>query len=241
MTVSSQRGVTLIELLISVTLVGLISVGVLMALRVGINAMDKTNTRLLSDRRVVGVHRIIERQVGNLIPVTALCGADASQPGRKEMFFQGEAQSMRFVSGYSLREAARGYPRILEYQVIPGERNLGVRLVVNELLYTGSASTGELCLGGSQGYRPIEVGPQSFVLADQLAYCRFAFLEREPRNPADADWVSTWRDDMYPAAIRIEMEPLNPDASRLPLLSLTLPLRISKQPLAPYPDEYVVR
>jgi len=237
----SQCGVTLIELLISVTLVSLISVAVLMALRVGVNAMEKTNTRLLSNRRVVGVHRIIERQIGNMMAVTATCQADPSQRPRRQIFFQGEAQSMRFVSAYSLREASRGYPRILEFQVIPGEQYRGVRLVVNELLYTGPVSTGSLCFGGSEGYLPIETGPQSFVLADQLAYCRFSFLQRIPRDPEAAQWLSAWQDDTYPAAIRIEMAPLEPDPSRLPLLTLTMPLRLDKDPMDSYPDAYVVR
>ena len=51
--------------------------------------------------------------------------------------FQGDPQTMRFVSSYSLTEAARGLPRLLEYQVIPGEDGNSVRLVVNEIVYTG--------------------------------------------------------------------------------------------------------
>jgi len=241
MTRHSQRGVTLIELLISITLVSLISVAVLMALRVGVNAMEKTNTRLLSNRRVTGTHRIMERQIGSIMAVTAACQADPSKAVRREAFFQGEPQSMRFVSAYSLREAFRGYPRILEFQVIPGERDQGVRLVVNELLYSGPGSTGILCFGGADGYRPIEVGPDSFVLADRLAYCRFSFLESRPRDPESARWRPEWTEDAYPVAIRIEMAPLEPDPSRLPLLTLTVPVRVNKNPLVAESDDYFLR
>ena len=55
----SKAGVTLLELLIAVSLVGLLSVGILMALRVGINAMEKTNGRLMSNRRNTGAQRVI--------------------------------------------------------------------------------------------------------------------------------------------------------------------------------------
>jgi len=39
--------------LIAVSLVGLMSIGILMSIRVGLNAMDKTNTRLMANRRVL--------------------------------------------------------------------------------------------------------------------------------------------------------------------------------------------
>ena len=40
---------------------------------------------------------------------------------------------MRFVTSYSLEDAWRGRPRIAAMQVIPGENNQGVRLIVNEI------------------------------------------------------------------------------------------------------------
>ncbi len=62
-------------------------------------------------------------------------------------FFQGQPQSMRMVSTYSLQEAWRGQPRILEFQVIPGEEGRGVRLMVNEYPYTGPLAAGQSCVG----------------------------------------------------------------------------------------------
>lgn len=164
----------------------------------------------------------------------------------KMPFFQGEPQSMRFVSSYSLEEASRGFPRIVEYQVIPGVNNEGVRLVVNELLYSGPDSTGILCLGTRPGteaalYRPIAVGPQSFVLQDRLAFCRFVYQERLP-PPVGRRWLPLWGKVEPPSAIRIEMAPLEEDRSRLPRLSLTLPLRVNKNPMFQYEDQlYLAR
>ena len=149
---------------------------------------------------------------------------------------------MRFVSSFSLEEASRGYPRILEYQVIPGQNNVGVRLVVNELLYTGPDSTGILCVGSRPGtesamYRPIEVGPQSFVIQDRLAFCRFLYQERLP-PPEGRRWLPLWVKPEPPSAIRIEMAPLEEDASRLPRLPLTMSLRVNKNPMWQYDDQY---
>jgi len=56
-----QRGLTLMEVLIAVSLVGLMSIGILMSIRMGLNAMDKTNKRLMANRRLLGAQRILER------------------------------------------------------------------------------------------------------------------------------------------------------------------------------------
>src|SRR5450432_774001 len=114
---------------------------------------------------------------------------------------------MRLASSYSLQEAARGLPMILEYLVIPGENNEGVRLVVNEHLYSGPKGAGVFCAGGGLNatFLPIQTGPGSFVLADKLAYCRFSFREALPK-PGEYRWVPLWTKQKYiPNAIRVEM------------------------------------
>jgi hypothetical protein len=98
-----RAGVTLMELLIAVSLVSLISVGILMAMRVGLNAMEKANNRLLDNRRVAGTQRIIEQQIAGLMAVVADCRASPSAPPLPASFFQGEPQSMCFVLVIALR------------------------------------------------------------------------------------------------------------------------------------------
>jgi len=230
------------EVLIAVSLVGLMSVGILMSIRVGLNSMDKTNKKLMANRRVLGAQRILEQQVMGFMPVKADCRTFPDRPGAMLPFFQGEMQSMRFTSSYSIQEAGRGYPRILEFQVIPGENARGVRLVVNELLYTGPLSTGATCLGTSPDpvlgrqvpiFRPIQAGTQSFVLADRLSYCRF--LYQEPLSePGAVRWTGRWVQARLPQAIRVEMAPLEEDLSRIQPLSVTLPLRVNRDVLASY-------
>lgn len=234
----SERGVTLVELLIAVTLVALLSLGMLFAMRVGLNAMEKSNSTLMANRRVASVQRILESQVANIMPVTALCNPNGPTPGAKVAFFQGEPQSMRFVSSFSLHEGDRGLPHTLEFQVIPGENGAGVRLVVNELLYTGPRSTGAFCLGMAPGaaapaFRPIEIGPLSFVLADKIAYCRFSFKEFLPPY-GEGQWLARWNKPFLPTAIRVEMVPLEPNPGRLQLLPLTIPVHLNRDPMARY-------
>ncbi len=236
----NRRGVTLLELLIAVSLLSLLTTGVLLALRVGFSAMRMTNDRLLDARRVLSAQRILEQQIAGLMPVIADCLAAPPRPPIKMAFFQGEPQSMRFVSSHSLGEAARGYPRIVEFQVIPGEADRGVRLVVNEHLYTGPLSAGRFCFGPGAGvmppaFPPIQVGPGSFVLADKLAYCRF--LYREVLLPPLLDrWTPVWIRRGWPSAVRLEMAPLEADPARPPLLTVTAPIRINRVPFEDYGD-----
>ena len=49
----SQSGVTLIEILVAVSLLSLLSVGMLTAMRLGFNTMDKVDAHLVANRRVV--------------------------------------------------------------------------------------------------------------------------------------------------------------------------------------------
>ncbi|MGE5487808.1 MAG: prepilin-type N-terminal cleavage/methylation domain-containing protein [bacterium] len=232
------RGVTLIEVLVAVSLLSLLSVGMLITLRTGLGAMEKANSRIVSNRRAVAVQTILRRQVDGFLPVMANCAVAPGQPPARIPFFQGEPESMRFVSTYSLEEASRGYPRVLEFRVIPREGGRGVRLIVNEILHTGAEGAGAACAGMfpdpatgalTPRFLPIEPGPASFVLADQLAHCRFSYLLRLPGAPDE--WLTTWvRRDLLPVAIRIEMTPLEPDPSRVPLVTVTAPLRITRRP-----------
>ena len=231
-----ETGFTLLELLIAITLFSLLSVVIVISLRVGLSAMNKVDSRLMSNRRVVGVERILEQEVAGIMPVTADCLSAGEGPPASIAFFQGEPQAMRLASSYSLQEGSRGLPMILEYTVIPGENSEGVRLVVNEHLYTGPRGAGQFCApsGSSAAFIPIQIGPGSFVLADKLAYCRFSFRELLP-PPELARWVPLWTQQrLLPNAIRIEMAPLNPSAARLEPVTLTIPVHVTRLPMEDY-------
>jgi prepilin-type N-terminal cleavage/methylation domain-containing protein len=243
---SSRSGVTLIEVLVAVSLLSLLSLGILLALRVGMSALDKANRKLMDNRRVAGAERILQQQLAGFIPVVAVFAPVPDAPGMKIPFFEGRAQSMRLVSGYSLGDAARGLPQILEFQVIPGEEGRGVRLVVNETVYTGPRSAGAFCLGpgpdpelgvATQRFLPISIGPRSFVLADRLAYCRFSYLERVPATLLER-WLSNWiLLDKWPMGIRIEMASLQTDPGSLKPVTVTAAVRVDRYPIFDYADD----
>jgi prepilin-type N-terminal cleavage/methylation domain-containing protein len=241
----SQSGVTLIEILIAISLLSLLSVGMLMAMRLGLNTMDKTDARLVRDRRVSNTRAIIENEIQGFIFTVAFYHPNPNEI-RQVPFLQTEAQSMRFVTSYSLDDAWRGRPRIAAMQVIPGERNQGVRLIVNETPYTGPEQAGLNVLGIEQNpsgpqivrFAPIVPGAGSFVLADRLAFCRFAYLEPRREAPFQAwrpDWVQP---QLLPLAVRIEMAPIDlENPSELHVSTVTVPLNVNRVPGATYVDQ----
>ena len=229
----SERGVTLIELMIAITLVALLSAGMLIAMRTSLLTYDKTSHRLESNRRAMNVQQILASQIGGMMPVQGQCsatqGASAIIP-----FFSGTEDSLRVVSSFSMTEGARGYPRILEYQVVPAQ-NGGVRLIVNEHPYFGSSSTAPFCR--DRQFPPAELGPSTFVVADHLLYCRFSYhgVYNELAF-AETPWQPVWNQPTFPAGVRLDVGPLAPDPASLPFVGVTIPIHVNRDAMLPYAD-----
>jgi hypothetical protein len=235
---SSQRlraGITLIEVLIAMSLLSFLSVGMLLAMRIGFNTMDKTDAHLIQNRKVANVRRIVENEIAGFTFTRADWHPDP-QHTFPLPFMQFQQGSMRFVTSYSLQDAWRGRPQIAALQVIPGENNLGVRLIVNEVPYTGPAQAG-LSIAGVESdpaggaqvivFAPIEPGAKSFVLADKLAYCRFSYLEQRYEAPFRV-WQFNWARTTLPVGIRIDMAPLDAAPAELHMSTVTASLPVNR-------------
>lgn len=231
----AEAGVTLIEILVAVTIVALIATAMTIVLRISLDGSAKSQQRIASDRKVIGVERIMRQQIANLVPVNTGCQSANASAGGVEILFEGRARQMRFVSTYTLNEAARGFPRLVEYVVIPGAVS-GVRLVMNEIAYGGPRWLVPVCVGYETvddvqvpQFAPIQVSGNSFVLADELASCSFAYLDTSNVQKGP-QWTQVWRIKQWPAAVRIELVPLAPNPSLLQTSSLTVPIAPDPKP-----------
>lgn len=235
-------GVTLLEVLIAVTLLSLLSAGMMMAMRIGISVLGKTNGRLMDNRRVAGAQRILQQELEALIPVVAPC----SDGGAQVPIFSGQQNGITLVSAFSLQEAWRGRPQIIQIFTIPDDSGGGTRLVVNETPYLGPEAAGQLCSGvdsdpegsGAFGnFAPPSASATTFVLADHLRGVRYSFL-KPPTKPEDpGKWQPVWDGGGWPAAIRIEMAPLEPTPGRLQPITVTAPIFINRDPKVKYADD----
>ena len=240
-----EAGVTLLELLVAVSLVALLSVGMAIVLRIALDGSKKAQDHITADRRVLGVDRVLREQISNMMPAVTPCRSNAQAGAQPMPLFEGLPGAMRLVSNYSMAEAGRGLPRLLEYQVIPGDAGAGVRLVVNEIPWTGPSPSSLICdgLGANPEngfpfakFVPIQVTGNSFILADHLAYCHLLYLET--RLPPELErWVPQWQGfNQWPSAIRVDMAPLSGDMSHLQLSSVTVPIRTQRDFLRGYTD-----
>ena len=240
-----QAGVTLIEVLVAVTLLSLLSLGMVMAMRIGLAAYSKTETKLMDNRRVAGAQRIVLSELEGLVPAFVMCGAGQGGGGTRAVLFQGANDGMWMVSTFSLQEGWRGRPQLLQLFVVPGDEG-GVRLVVNEIPYTGAVGAAQYCTGtiGLPNtisrlalMLPARAGPQTFVLADKLAYCRFSYYTPAPGMYQPPAWQPTWASKGWPLAVRIEMAPEETDPSRLQPITVTAPLHIRRDAEKVYTDD----
>jgi prepilin-type N-terminal cleavage/methylation domain-containing protein len=250
MKIRSQSGVTLVEILVAVSLLSLLSVGMLTAMRLGFTTMDKVDAHLVVNRRVVNARGIIESEIEGFV-LTMANYVPRPEEVHPVPFLQTEAQSMRFVTSYSLEDGWRGRPQIAVLQVIPGEAvagdsRPGVRLIVNEMPYTGPAQAGQNIVAIEQDastgrqvvrFAPVPPGAQSFVLADRLAFCRFWYLQPLPEAPFQI-WRPDWAQPLrLPLGIRIEMAPLDDSPSGLHVTTVTVPLNVTRTPGILYADQ----
>lgn len=229
---NSQRGVTLVELLIAITLVAALATGMLMALRSSLTAMDRINVRLEENRRVVGLQQIVNRQISGTIPGGGNCR------------FIGMPGSLQLVTAYSIDQGARGFPHAVQFQVRPDPAG-GVQLFETESPYAGGC--GPLGAGIPPPGAPVPSAPvpgvpvagtQTLVLATRLYSCRFSY--RAPPRPDGSflnAWADAWNLPLLPGAVRIDTVPLDSVKSNLPALAVNAPIRITKLQMD-YTDDY---
>ena len=102
-------------------LLGLLMLGMLFAMRIGLTTFAKTDSKLMINRRVVGAQRVLDEELEGLMPETLASCGETLTPSSGLPLFQGEAQAMRLVSTFSLQQAWRGQPQILELFVIQAD------------------------------------------------------------------------------------------------------------------------
>lgn len=225
-----RAGFTLIELLIAITLVSAIIAGLLVSLRGGLLALERTSTRMLERRSAFGLDQMIRRQLGAVFPAAGDCTLLDGLPSRVPLF-RGNAQTMLLATSYSITEGARGYPRLVEYRVIPNGDGT-VRLEMEELLFAGPETALPYCSPDLP--RPAAPAGQVTVVEARLAAARFFYREMDPYTRLGGKWVAEWAAPNLPYGIRIDMQAASEDGGDL--RNITVPLHISRQYRELYAD-----
>jgi prepilin-type N-terminal cleavage/methylation domain-containing protein len=105
----SETGFTLIEVLVSITLMAMVAAVVLSAMRSGMLVWDKGTKRIESVRRSRAVLEVLNDQIRGAIPLTYTTKNDDKVV--LLLAFEGSSSSLKFISRSSFKDGPDGIPR----------------------------------------------------------------------------------------------------------------------------------
>ena len=188
-----EQGFTLLELLLSITIIALIAVLLLGAFHVGYRAWEKGDAAIESLQRMRGVLELTRRQL------TAAVALGVLPEAGPQLDFQGSERALRFISTHSL---------------VPGPGS--GRIVVNYRAETGPDGRWRLVfheqslLQAEDPTRSAEPLPADYVeLIGGLADIRFEYL-KAGETVGEPVWSAVWNpeaDGPLPAAVRLWVQP----------------------------------
>lgn len=190
---SRKAGFTLLELLISMTLMGLLTFAIHYGFRLGLSAYEKGEAHLqLSHQRQTALN-LITRQLGSLVPYYSIQRLQ-EQPV-DVLVFQGTDEGMRFVTTCSSQGLHTDGMLLVEYFLAPSKTDSSKALVANELplpedkflaevVFTGlTKGPDDIVLAEFAEFKPAS---ESIYLIEGLSEAHFRYLEHpslEPTTP----------------------------------------------------------
>jgi len=110
-----EAGFTLLELMISLAIVGIMVFILLAVLRLGFRSVEAGERKIESLGRVKASLNLIDAQIQSEIPLTF------DEAGEKKYYFKGQPASLEFSTNYSIWEGEKGFV-VVTYQVIEGDQ-----------------------------------------------------------------------------------------------------------------------
>jgi len=196
---SIQTGFTLLELLISLTIIGLILVIVFGALRIGARAWEKGERDVEIHQRQRVVLDNIKRQIASVC-LREIKGDDGEGQNNKSVFFKGDSEGMEFMSRVPMVPTTRSGMVYVKYVVREEDGGDKKRLMLYEkdiLFIEKEEDIGE----------PDE--EDFFELIPGAEDIEFAYLKGAEDKDADPEWQDTWDPDSdtgIPLAVKITLE-----------------------------------
>ncbi len=189
----SGSGFTLLELIISITIIGIMVLIIAGATRLGFRSVDAGEKKIESLERIRSSLSLISSQIQSEIPLTY------DENGSRKYYFKGSRDSMQFPTNYSLAGEERGYV-LVSYRVITGDRG-------KQVLY--------LTENGIGMENRIET-----KLLDVFDEIYFEYFYKKPAAE-QGNWVQQWTDETaIPEKVRVHfVEGANDLAMIIPMRS----------------------
>ena len=189
----SGAGFTLMEVLVSITLMSLISVAIYYGYRIGLDSWSRAEKSLERERNVQFVLDLMSRQLGSMVPYysrQALDGAFVDV-----LLFNGTEQGVRFVTTFSVESRSAAGLRLVEYFLGSSREGSGRALLLNEKLLPDDRNLASTVFGGlSRGeknsvvaaFRGFSEGENTVALVEGLASAGFEFPRSTRDDPASS-------------------------------------------------------
>ncbi|UCH75169.1 MAG: prepilin-type N-terminal cleavage/methylation domain-containing protein [Rhodospirillales bacterium] len=202
------RGMSLVEIVIALAILGIMATLSLGGLRLGVRTWETVGQRVETESHDQIVRAFLRRTLSQATPVLE-AGADR-QP---RSLFAGDAESLSLIAPLAEHLGLGGLQR-LDFEVEDSGGSSGSRLVLVRVPYVPS--------GGDPGAAS-EQEPERHVLIEDAARIRFDYLRE--RESGAREWTGSWTDEpTLPLAVRLIVEP---GAGRLAPPELIVPLRVT--------------
>ena len=171
-----SAGFTLLELMISISILGIMILILMGVLRLGFRSVEAGGKKIDSLERVRASLTVIESQIESAIPLTQ------EVKGETKPYFTGDRTSLEFSTNYSIWEGEIGYS-VVSYRVIEGDNGKWSLLASESRV-------------GEQNKREIK-------LLDQFDDFYFEYYFKDPTQEKGA-WVDQWTEsNTIPDKIRL--------------------------------------
>lgn len=164
----SNKGFTLLELMISMTIFSVIVLIIFGAMRLGYRSIEKAEKTTEFLERMRTTLNIIDSQFQSQIPLTY------EENGEKKLYFVGQKESVQFSSNYSVWSGQRGYVKVM-YNV-EQDANGRIALYVTENTISIDNSRKTMLLQGFEGIS-------------------FQYFFKDPLNEA-GEWRNEWTETL---------------------------------------------
>lgn len=178
----STGGFTLMELLVSFTLMSLVAVAIHFGWQLCLSSWEKAEKALHRQRTLQFVLDLISRQTGSMVPYYSRQQMDGT--AIDVLLFQGVPQGVRFVSSFSSEGRTADGLRLVEYFLADSPAGEGKALLINETaLPENSELVGKVFTGFAHGeenrvtadFAGFVSSPHSRVLVEDLLDARFEY------------------------------------------------------------------
>ena len=205
-----KRGFTLLELMLSLAIMGVVLLIIFGALRIGTRAWEKGEKDVAVHQRQRAVLDLLSRQIASACIYEIKVGDDA-------FYFRGSEGTMEFVSRSPIVPGARTGVVFVKYMILEGDGEGRKQLKLYE------KDAGFLKEEDVQSQRDEDL----FTLISGIQDLQFEYLKGGEDN-SETDWQASWdpsEEKGLPLAVKIV---LNQDEETAPI-NLIVPIRCRKE------------